>query len=104
MAKKRKKAAKRPSAVPRNGEQSVTPPAVRHYTVVILPEALRQLQALPTAIRENIAHRIDGLAQESRPQMARPLKGERGAWRLRVGDYRVLYRIDDSRLLVTVAT
>ncbi len=44
-----------------------------------------------------------GFAERPRPQQAIPLKDDpRGRWRLRVGDYRVLYLIDDRRQLVVV--
>ena len=53
-------------------------------------------------MRENIAQRISNLAESPRPQQAKPLKHAEGRWRLRVGDYRILYRIEHTELTVLV--
>jgi mRNA interferase RelE/StbE len=72
------------------------------FTLVILPEALRYVERLPKQVRGNIRSRLDGLAALPQPQMAKPLKGMKGTWRLRVGDYRIIYRIDHAQRQVTV--
>lgn len=68
--------------------------------IEILPAATKQLERLPTRIRRNIAGRIDDLARDPQPQMAKPLKGGQKLWRLRVGDYRVIYSHDATRVLI----
>lgn len=45
---------------------------------------------------------IEGLADEPRPYGSRKLIGEQDAWRLRVGNYRVIYDVFDAALTVTV--
>lgn len=72
------------------------------YTVAILPVALRQLQALDAPVRTRIRARIDSLAYDPRPHGVKALQGDPGTLRLRVGDYRVLYRIENARLIVLV--
>lgn len=73
------------------------------YRVEFLDEALKQLRSLPRAVQRTIAVRIDALSDNPRPPTARPLQGElRGRWRIRVGDYRVVYAIEDEILLVIV--
>jgi mRNA interferase RelE/StbE len=47
--------------------------------------------------------RIKGLGDELRPSGCRKLRGERNLWRLRVGDYRVIYTVDDRRHVVDVS-
>jgi mRNA interferase RelE/StbE len=72
------------------------------YAVVVLPEAVRQLQRLPKSVRRNADERIQSLAENPQPQQAKLLKGLKGLWRSRVGDYRILYRIDHAGRRVTV--
>ena len=74
------------------------------YQVAILPVALRQLNALDRDIRVRIRNRIDALADDPRPRGAKALQGDPGTLRLRVGDYRVLYRVEDRQLVVLVVT
>ena len=73
------------------------------YLVQILPSAIKAMNALPKRDRLRIDARILSLADNPRPSGALPLKGGgKGLWRMRVGDYRVLYQIQDDRLIVIV--
>jgi len=72
------------------------------YTVRILPSAQRQLAKLDPPIRKRIAAAIDGLAADPRPPGAKKLQGSESLWRIRVGDYRILYEIHDRQALVLV--
>ena len=74
----------------------------QQFEIQILPAARKQLERLPNRIRRTVAAKIDGLASNPRPQMAKPLKGTDDLWRLRVGDYRVIYQIQNRRLLVLI--
>jgi mRNA interferase RelE/StbE len=56
---------------------------------------------LPDDARERVTRAIDGLAEEPHPPGRRKLQGREG-WRIRVGDYRVVYEIDDDLRMVTV--
>lgn len=58
--------------------------------------------ALSDAIYERVRRVISGLYRNPRPADSRKLKGRDDAWRIRVGDYRVVYVIDDSEKTVTV--
>ena len=73
------------------------------YTVFILPSAQKQLNKLPGAIATRIEDKLLELEQDPRPPGCKKLKG-RDAWRIRIGDYRVIYEINDDRLIVTVIT
>ena len=65
----------------------------------------KEIVDLPTGIRKRITKAIMNLADEPRPAGVRKLSGEmHGAWRVRIGDYRVLYNIDDERHLITILT
>lgn len=72
------------------------------YHVEFLTAAARQLRKLPSPARERVFTAIEQLADNPRPHGSAKLVGERTAWRIRVGDYRVIYDIHDSRLTVTV--
>ncbi len=66
------------------------------------PAAKRELENLPRAEQQRILGRIARLAEAPRPPRAVPLGGAGGLLRVRVGDYRVVYRIDTEppRILV----
>ena len=72
------------------------------YAVELLPSAQRELTALPEDVQRRIANRIDGLREDPRPPGVKQLQGEDRLYRLRVGDYRVIYSIDGRRLVVLV--
>ena len=71
------------------------------YTVQILPVATRAIRKLPPAGKRRVQAIIELLAQDARPPSAKRLSG-RPEWRVRSGDYRVLYRIEDSVLTVII--
>jgi mRNA interferase RelE/StbE len=82
-----------------------TPHVPTAYTLLTLPAArrqLRQLQKLHIPEAENIVASIMSLAENPRPLGVRKL-ANRSEMRLRIGDYRVLYSIDDVRRTVTVS-
>ena len=73
------------------------------YRVVLLPSAERALRKLDPSVARRIARRIDRLGGDPRPADAKSLKGEpSGVIRVRIGDWRLLYRIDDGRLTILV--
>jgi mRNA interferase RelE/StbE len=75
---------------------------VATYKVTILPTALGQLAELPHHDQKRIRERIDGLAADPRPPGVKKLKGEPDLYRLRSGNYRIIYSIEDVRLIVLV--
>lgn len=72
------------------------------YRVEYKPAAERDLLALPPDVQRRIRPKIDALADNPRPHGVKKLKGEENTWRIRVGDYRVIYEIHDRILLVLV--
>lgn len=72
------------------------------YRVKISPAAARQLRKLDVSARQRIDGVIALLAENPRPPSGRRLVGGEGAWRVRTGDYRVIYDIDDGVLVVLV--
>jgi len=72
------------------------------YKVTILPSALRDLQRLPRPIQTRIRDHIDKLAGNPRPPGSKLLKNGGGRMRIRVGEYRVIYKIEEEVLVVLV--
>ena len=71
------------------------------YAVEFLPSAARALPKLDRTVQRRIGRRIDRLASDPRAGAAK-LRGVDDVWRARVGDYRILYVIEDERLVVVV--
>ncbi|QNA93681.1 MULTISPECIES: type II toxin-antitoxin system RelE/ParE family toxin [unclassified Microbacterium] len=71
------------------------------YAVRILPVAVRTIRKLPPEGKRRIEAVIELLADDPRPPAAKKLTA-RPEWRVRTGDYRVLYRIEDRVLTVVV--
>jgi mRNA interferase RelE/StbE len=72
------------------------------YQVQVVPAAVKQLAKLPRRDQLRIRDAIDGLAQNPRPPGAKKLIGADQLWRVRSGDYRIVYEIQDARLIVLV--
>lgn len=71
------------------------------YTVVLRRAAEKALDKLPHWLQDRIRVHIDALADNPRPHGCVKLTGS-GEYRIRVGDYRVVYLIEDARLVVIV--
>lgn len=71
------------------------------YSIEILRSAQKQLASIDQHERPRLYQAIRKLADDPRPPGTKKLSG-RAAWRIRVGSYRVIYEIDDDRLLVFV--
>lgn len=72
------------------------------YSVELKPSARRELERLTPKLIERIFPKLEALAGEPRPNGCKKLKGGQQEWRIRVGDYRVVYAIDDARRRVSV--
>ena len=71
------------------------------YRISIEPAAQRELSKLPIDVRQDVADAISALANEPRPPGVRKLSGSKSSYRIRIGDYRVLYTIADRILNVS---
>ncbi|MDC8448180.1 MAG: type II toxin-antitoxin system RelE/ParE family toxin [Nitrospira sp.] len=72
------------------------------YSVVIKRSAEKELKALPSGDLKRLIIRIRGLAQQPRPPGCEKLSGESERYRIRQGDYRIVYGIDDAAHRVEV--
>ncbi|NEW38544.1 type II toxin-antitoxin system RelE/ParE family toxin [Nocardia cyriacigeorgica] len=65
------------------------------------PDVLKQLQKLPRDVLEAALHAIIALTKDPRPSGAKKLVG-RSDWRIRIGQYRIVYEIDDAESIIRV--
>ena len=72
------------------------------YEVYLEGAAERDLRKLPAETFHRIIPRIQALADNPRPPGCRKLSGSESDWRIRIGDYRVIYEIDDAEQTVRV--
>ena len=72
------------------------------YRVEFTKAAARQLKKLAHPTRDRVLNAIEDLQDDPRPHGARKLVCEKSAWRIRIGDYRVIYDVFDEELIVTV--
>lgn len=72
------------------------------HRVELSPAAARQLRKLDGDAQRRIQAVVELLAKEPRPAGARKLVGGRGEWRVRTGNYRIIYEIDDGVLVILV--
>jgi mRNA interferase RelE/StbE len=72
------------------------------YRVEVAAAAVRQLRKLDRPAQRRLQAAIELLAAEPRPSGAKKLVGGNGEWRVRTGDYRIVYEIHDNVLLVLV--
>lgn len=70
------------------------------YDVVLFPAAVRDLRKFDPPARRRIQAVLELLAENPRPPAATRLVGGAGEWRVRTGAYRVIYEIEDDRLMV----
>ena len=72
------------------------------YRIEFAKPASKQFKAIPPQEQQRLKPKIDALANEPRPSGMVKLAGEDGLYRIRVGNYRIIYTIEDDRLLVLV--
>lgn len=70
------------------------------YTIITPKSVQKQLDNLPIDVYERIVVRIQQLAEDPRPDGVVKMKGTSDEYRIRVGDYRLRYEIDDQNLIV----
>ena len=74
----------------------------RAYRIEVAPAVARQLRKLDPAARRRVQAAVELLADEPRPAGAKKLVGGDGEWRVRTGDFRIVYEIKDQVLLILV--
>jgi mRNA interferase RelE/StbE len=72
------------------------------YQVFVKPAAQRQLKKLTLAVQKDLIALIESLSDEPRPSGCKKLKQRQNQYRVRLGDYRIIYSIEDMSLIVRV--
>jgi mRNA interferase RelE/StbE len=75
---------------------------VKRYTLQFARPARKELEPLPKKLRESIIAAIEALQDDPRPHGCKKLKGSKNAYRIRVGDYRVVYEVYDDKVVVFI--
>jgi mRNA interferase RelE/StbE len=72
------------------------------YAILLAPPAERQLRSFAPAIQKRLVKRMKTLQHNPRPQGVKKLAGADNLYRIREGDYRIIYTIQDDELIVLV--
>jgi mRNA interferase RelE/StbE len=75
---------------------------LNNYTVILMPQAQKDLNVYSGKLLSRFEKIILGLYSEPRPRKAKKLSGGSSRWRIKTGDYRILYEIDDAMKIVNV--
>ena len=72
------------------------------YKIVVKPSVEKDLRKVPARIVPKILSQIKGLAVDPLSRHARKLTGAERLWRLRMGNYRIIYEVDQSKKVITI--
>ena len=72
------------------------------YTITFARSACKEIEELDKKIVNRIFLKINALSENSRPLGCRKLVGNKSLWRIRVGDYRVVYAVYDDKKVVDI--
>ena len=72
------------------------------YFVEVKPTARKELETLPDPLLARVVRKLESLADVPRPAGCKKLKGFKDQWRVRIGDWRVVYHIDEAVKLVSI--
>jgi len=75
---------------------------MKKYKVQIKRTAQKQIDKLPLSVARRVVSKIRDLSDNPRPPGSRKIVGSENTWRIRVGNYRILYTVEDDILLVEV--
>ena len=73
-----------------------------NYSVQVKPSARKELEGLPDNVLVRVVQKLESLGHAPRPTGCKKLKGYKDQWRVRVGDWRVVYLIDDATKLISI--
>ena len=72
------------------------------YQILLAKSASREIERLPAKIKERIIEALESLQSNPRPKGCKKLVGSARLWRIRSGDYRIIYEINDDKRIVDV--
>ena len=74
------------------------------YSITFARSARKELEYLNATLVQRIFPKIEALEKQPRPRGCRKLRGEKDLWRIRVGEYRVIYAINDDKKAIDIIT
>ena len=75
---------------------------MKRYTIQYSRAAAEDFESLSDDLQERVAEAVDALSENPRPPGSKKLKGSKNKYRIRVGQYRVIYEIYDREILVLI--
>lgn len=72
------------------------------YQVTLVPSAVQKITELDSEVQQRLAQKLDELALNPRSEDAHPLKETERLYKVLLGEYRIIYQIEDQSLLLTV--
>ena len=72
------------------------------YRIVLARSAIRELSRVPNPTKDRVTLAIEHLADEPKPRGLEKLSGHTNLYRIRVGQYRIIYQIDDRKRVVYI--
>ncbi len=72
------------------------------YRVIVKPSAERAVERLPLAVATRVVAAMTALADDPRPPGCKKMQGTPNLWRIRTGDYRIVYEIYDREIVIVV--
>jgi len=72
------------------------------WTVLVFPSAKKAMDKMPASVRARLRVAIEALGENPHGPNSRKLAGWETRWRVRVGDYRIIYDVDGGRLVIEV--
>jgi mRNA interferase RelE/StbE len=72
------------------------------YTITVARSARRELESLDAEVARRVLAKIEALARQPRPHGCKKIRGPSNLWRIRAGDYRIIYDINDGNRVVDV--
>ena len=73
------------------------------YSITFARSARKELEKLPSSVARRIIEHIEALTKIPRPSGVVKLQGNKNLWRIRIGEYRVIYSIDDSARVIDIS-
>jgi mRNA interferase RelE/StbE len=72
------------------------------YRIEFSPTAESQFKELPKEVQSRLQHRIDSMTENPFPRGVKKLSAEENFYRLRIGDYRIIYQVQGKALLILI--
>ena len=74
------------------------------YSISFVRSARKELESLPVPLLRRVLTKIEGLSKNPRPVGCKKLLGSQNLWRIRIGDYRVVYSVIDREVRIEIIT